>query len=160
MHEAEKIIAQLGLQPLPHEGGFFRQTWVAPLHPGEIRASGSAIYYLITRDGFSALHRLAMHETWHFYAGDPVRMLLLHPAGEVQRISLGSDVFGGEQPQVLVPSGVWQGARLADGAKRGWALVGCTVTPAWDERDFALGERASLLRQFPEAADEITRLTR
>ena len=160
MHEAEKIIAQLGLQPLPHEGGFYRQTWVAPLRAGETRASGSAIYYLITRDSFSALHRLAMHEIWHFYAGDPVRMVLLHSAGEVQRVILGPDVLAGGQPQVLVPGGVWQGARLADGAKRGWALVGCTVTPAWNDRDFTLGERAALARRFPEAADEIARLTR
>lgn len=160
MHEAEKIIAQLSLQPLPHEGGFFRQTWIAPLQPGETRAAASAIYYLITRDSFSALHRLKMHETWHFYGGDPVRLVLLQPTGAFEQVPLGGNVLAGEQPQYTVASGTWQGARLADGSKHGWALLGCTVTPAWDERDFTLGERGALLREFPGAAEEIARLTR
>ena len=160
MHEAEKIIAQLGLESLPHEGGFFRQTWIAPRQAGETRAAASAIHYLITRDSFSALHRLAMHETWHFYAGDPVRLVQLHPTGEITRVTLGGDVLTGQQPQCTVPAGTWQGARLVDGAERGWALLGCTVTPAWDEGDFELGEREELWREFPGAADEIARLTR
>lgn len=160
MHEAENIIAQLGLKPLPHEGGFFRQTWIAPLQPGETRAAASAIHYLITRDSFSALHRLAMHETWHYYAGDPVRLVLLRPDEGIERVTLGGDVLTGQQPQCTVPAGIWQGARLVDGAKHGWALLGCTVTPAWDERDFTLGEREGLWRKFPAAADEIARLTR
>lgn len=160
MDEAEKIIAQLGLQPLPHEGGFFRQTWIAPIQAGKTRAAASAIYYLITRDSFSALHRLEMHETWHFHGGDPVRLVLLHQTGAMEQVTLGMDIHAEEQPQYTVASGTWQGARLVDGAKRGWALLGCTVTPAWDERDFVLGERAALLREFPNAAQEIARLTR
>lgn len=160
MDEAENIIARLGLQPLPGEGGYYRQTWCAPCESGQARAAASAIYYLITRASFSALHRLAMHETWHFYAGDPARLMLLHAAGGVETVTLGADIPAGEQPQVVVPAGTWQGARLVDDAKHGWALLGCTVTPAWDERDFELGERAILSRQFPSAAAEIARLTR
>jgi predicted cupin superfamily sugar epimerase len=34
------------------------------------------------------------------------------------------------------------------------------MTPGWDDRDFTLGERASLLADFPAAAEWITRLTR
>ena len=55
MHdEAARVIAALGLEPLPHEGGFFRQTW-----RGEL---GSAILFLITPENFSAVHRIAQQE--------------------------------------------------------------------------------------------------
>lgn len=160
MHEAEKIIARLGLRPLPHEGGYFRQTWIAPCAAGATRAVASAIYYLITREAFSALHRLAMDETWHFYAGDTVRLVLLHASGASEAVILGPKIWAGEQPQHHVFAGTWQGARLAEHAGCGWALLGCTVTPAWDERDFVLGERSTLLREFPAAAEDIGWLTR
>lgn len=159
MHEAEKIIAALGLQPLAGEGGFYRRTWTGPTPPGGERPVGTAIYYLITREGFSALHRLAQDEVWHFYAGDPVRLVMLQ-SGAVEVVSLGPDFLAGQQPQCTVPAGVWQGARLADEAGQGWALLGCTLAPGWSERDFTLGERATLLREFPAAGDEIARLVR
>ena len=61
--------------------------------------------------------------------------------------------------QAVVPAGTWQGARLCPG-QRGWALFGCTVSPAWDEREFELGKRDALLREFPAGAAAIRALTR
>ena len=159
MHEAENIIAQFGLQPLPHEGGFYRRTWTGPMVAG--RTTGTAIYFLITRDSFSALHRLASDEIWHFYLGDPVRLVQLIPAGGPPKlVTLGSDLGAGQIPQQVVPGGTWQGAQLVEASPRGWSLLGCTMTPGWDDRDFTMGERASLLADFPAAAEWITRLTR
>ena len=44
--------------------------------------------------------------------------------GAVTVTRLGSDVLAGETPQVVVPRGVWQGARLAAGdGGRDWALL-------------------------------------
>ena len=80
--------------------------------------------------------------------------------------NLGANVLAGEVPQLLVPAGVWQGARLAadnpcdTSASPGWALLGCTSTPAWDEKLFELAERAALLRTFPGAAAHIRAFTR
>jgi uncharacterized protein len=160
--EARKIVGALGLAPLPHEGGYFRQTWRSE--------AGSAIYFLLTQEDFSTLHRLRRaDETWHFYAGDTVQHAILGPADAVARLTtLGNDVLAGETPQLLVPAGVWQGAWLApDGAgrpatvsRRGWALLGCTLAPAWDDRDFELADRAALEREFPGAAALIRALTR
>src|ERR1044071_9437046 len=62
--DAQRIIAELRLAPLAREGGWFRQTWAT--------AAGSAIYYLMTPEDFSALHCLSSDEIWHFHAGDPV----------------------------------------------------------------------------------------
>lgn len=153
MHaEAREVIAALKLAPLAGEGGFVRQTWRSE--------AGSAAYYLITAKEFSALHRLRAHEVWHFYAGDAVEHVTLHPeTGLVGVTRLGAVVADGEQPQLAVPGGVWQGARLAF-AEAGWALVGCTLTPAWDERDFELAGGEALLRRFPAAAAWIRALTR
>jgi predicted cupin superfamily sugar epimerase len=174
--EAEKIIAQLGLVPLPAEGGFFRQTWLSRDRLADGRAVGSAIHFLITAEGFSALHQLKTDELWHFYTGDPVEHLQLDPRdGSTQLTLLGPDVLAGQTTQLAVRGGAWQGARLAmspaegaaprfrSGQPRktdGWALLGCTLAPAWEEQEFSLGKRAELARAFPAQAELITALTR
>jgi uncharacterized protein len=75
---------------------------------------------------------------------------------------LGADVLAGECPKMLVPAGVWQGARLAPAqpGSHGFALLGCTVSPPWNERDFELGARDELTRLFPDHEMLIRALTR
>src|SRR5687767_4055852 len=112
--EARQIIAQLELAPLPREGGYFRVVWTSTTRLPSGRAGTSAIYFLITDDDFSALHRLRAEELWHFHAGDAVDHVQLDPANKsVTRIRLGPDVLARDQPQLIVRGGVWQGARLA-----------------------------------------------
>jgi len=152
---ADQIIAMLGLAPLPGEGGFFRRTWQS--------RTASAIYFLLTPADFSALHRLAQDEIWHFHAGDPVEHLRLDPStGAGHRGRMGPDVLAGEQPQLLVPAGWWQGARIdpAVPGRHGFALFSCTVSPPWEEHGFRLGGREELARAFPGHEDLIHRLTR
>lgn len=159
--EVQKIIAQLALAPLPGEGGWFRQTWLSPHHLPGGRAVGSAIYFLVTPADFSALHRLKTDEIWLYHAGDALEHATLRPGvPEATLTRLGSDVLAGEVPQLVVPGGVWQGARLAAGGSRGWALVSCTMAPAWDERECELGGREALLREFPSARTQIHAMTR
>ena len=159
--EAEQLISKLGMLPLPGEGGYFAQTWTSTSVGPDGRAMGSAILFLITDTGFSALHRLGLEELWHFHAGDAVTLTQLDPGtGSHRTYVLGPDVTGGHFPQVLVPAGIWQGARLAPAGRRGWALLGCTLTPAWDEKEFELGQRQALLRDFPAHAAAIIALTR
>lgn len=149
---ARALIERLGLAPLPEEGGFFRVTWRG--------AHGSAILFLITSEDFSALHRIAQDELWHFHAGDPVEHVRIDPAtGEAVVNRLGADIAHGETPQLAVPAGHWQGARLVAGA-HGYALLGCTVTPPWTPEGFELGARERLTADFPRHAAWIARLTR
>lgn len=84
--EAAAIIAALALVPHPREVGWFREIYRAaetpPAHAlggrhAGPRAVSTAIYYLLTPAAFSALHRLAGDEVFHFYAGDPVEQLRL-----------------------------------------------------------------------------------
>ena len=85
-------------------------------HPGP-RAASTAIYYLLTPETVSAMHRLSSDEVFHFYAGDPVEQLHLFPDGTSELAVIGPGVARGERPQVLVSRGVWQGARLARGGR-------------------------------------------
>lgn len=166
MPSAEELIRQLGLQPHPKEGGFFRETyrsgeaWPAAALPARYRTARSAstaIYYLLTPTTCSALHRLQSDEIFHFYLGDPIRMLQLEADGSGRTIVLGSDLGAGQQVQVVVPRGVWQGSCLEPGGAV--ALLGCTVAPGFDYADYESGDRHALLTQYPAFADMIRRLT-
>lgn len=159
MKTAAEIIDLLQLQPLPDEGGFFRQTYASAPLAGGARPAATAIYFLITPDGFSALHRMQADEIWHFYAGDPVEHLMIDPAAGTGAITrLASGLERGRRPQLAVPGGSWQGARLEPGGR--WALLGCTMAPGWDDRDFELGRRSALITRFPQFADTIIAFTR
>ena len=80
------------------------------------------------------MHVLASDEIFHFYLGDPVEMLQLHPDGSSSVFTLGPDLAAGQHMQLVVPAGVWQGTHLvADGKV---ALLGCTVTPGFDFADY------------------------
>lgn len=122
------------------------------------RVASTAIYYLLTSDTFSALHRLRGDEVFHFYRGDPVEMLHLRPDGTGATFTLGPKPQEGMHPQIVVPGGVWQGARMVEGGR--YALLGCTVAPGFEFEDFELGNRNDLLRDFPDHAEMIRALTR
>ena len=167
MLNAEEVIKLLKLEPLPQEGGFYRETYRAPAQVSADALSGSyagprsigtAIFYLLTSapDSFSAIHRVPGDEVFHFYLGDPVEMYLLHSEGFSTRVVLGPDLQRGQQLQFIVPGGVWQGARVMGR----FALLGTTMSPGFDSQDFNLGDREELLRQFPECAKLIRSLTR
>jgi predicted cupin superfamily sugar epimerase len=159
---ASQLISRLGLSPLPREGGFYAVTWKSAAQGPGGRASGSAILFLMTETDFSALHRLRTDEIWHYHAGDPAEVVRLDPRTRACSVSLlGPDVAGSHAPQAIVPAGEWQGARIRAGEPaHGWTLFGCTLSPAWDEREFELGDREGLLREFPDHTAIIRSLTR
>ena len=76
-------------------------------------------------------------------------MLQLWPNGESKRVLIGSDLEQGMAPQVIVPRGVWQGARLAEG-RRKLALLGCTVSPGFEYADYESGGRDTLSGSIPK----------
>jgi predicted cupin superfamily sugar epimerase len=158
MSRADKLIAALDLKPLPREGGFYRETYRSADHVAtRNRSLCTAIYYLLTADTCSALHRLPSDEVFHFYVGDPVEMLQLYPDGSGRLVILGTDVLNGQSPQVVVPAGTWQGSRLVPGGE--CALLGTTMAPGFDYADYEAAERAELTRRYPLYADRIAQLT-
>ena len=168
MPTAEEVIKKLNLKPLPEEGGYYRETYrsndkglptslVGIDKPGK-RNIATAIYYLVDEESFSALHKIKSDEIFHFYAGDTVEMFQIDTNGKGRIIELGSNFMDGQEPQVLVTRGHWQGLRLKKGGR--WALLGTTVSPGFEFEDFEVGKRDSLLKAFPQHTDHIMRFTR
>jgi len=147
MEDLERTIARHALAPLPVEGGWFRRTATSAATGPEGRPAWSEILYLMSPEGFSALHALATTETWTHLEGAAAEMLLLGPGGAGRLVTLGP---GGE-PGVRVEPGVWQGTRTL-GA---WTLCRCRVEPAWQEGDFTLGPGDVLAAAHPAWADAI-----
>lgn len=153
---AKLVIETLGLTPLGFEGGYFRETYRCRQRQ-DGRDLGTGIFYLLDEESRSLMHRLKSDELYHFYLGDPVELFCIYPDGESEVVRLGSDILGQERVQHLVPAGSWQGSRLAPGGRM--ALMGTTMAPGFELRDFELGRRGPLSTQFPLFAERICALT-
>jgi len=163
----EEIIKELKLQPLPEEGGFYVETYkssvelpadiVSPPYDGT-RPASTAIYYLLTPDTFSALHRLPSDEIFHFYLGDPIELLELGKDGRGRMLRLGHDIFGNMKLQHVVKGGTWQGSKLISGGS--FALLGVTVAPGFSFNDYEAGRRNRLVELYPDFEKLISELTR
>ncbi len=161
---AKQVIELMKLEPLQGEGGFFRRTYCSAQiaeYRNAIKPIVSAIYYLITPEDFSALHLLQRDEIFHFYAGDSIEFIKIKD-GKLETVAFGNDIQNGDLPQVVVEGGVWQGLRISEKSKikNGWALVGTTVSPAFEYDDFLVGDRSQLKEEFPHLAAIIKRFTR
>jgi predicted cupin superfamily sugar epimerase len=141
---ADDVIHRLNLQPHPVEGGFFRETYRS--------AHSSAIYFLLKPGHVSEMHVLPTDEIWHFHLGEPIHMLQLWPDGTGREVLIGPD-----EPQVVVPGGVWQGSRLS--METGFALVSCTMAPPFEYSGYCNAPRAELIAKWPPFADRIAELT-
>lgn len=138
------------------EGGYFKETYRSdesiPQHGLPKRFSGdryfcSQIFYLLEHHEMSKLHRLKSDETWHFYEGLPIALYLISPEGNFSTITLGRGNEG-FMLQYTIPHGYWFGAKVE--AEAGFSLIGCTVAPAFDFKDFEVGNRKQLIKEFPE----------
>src|SRR5581483_4966412 len=93
---SEEIIRRFQLEPLPVEGGLFARHYEAqeiiphhalPARYGRPKLFASAICYLLQPNTESLLHRLKSDEIYHFYAGDPVSLVMLFPDGSHQVVT-------------------------------------------------------------------------
>ncbi|MCP4217114.1 MAG: cupin domain-containing protein [bacterium] len=161
MIPVEEIIEKLKLEKHPLEGGYFRETYRCKdrmEYEGKKHSISTAIYFLLTPDTFSEMHRLHIDEIFHFYMGDPVEMLHLYPDGRGERVIFSDDIDMGMQPQVVVPGNVWQGARLVPGGE--YALMGTTVAPGFEFEHYKSGSRKELTDIYPDFKELIGSLTR
>ena len=184
---AQYYVQTLKLQPHP-EGGYFAENYrsaetieqtALPQRFGGARVFGTAIYFLLESHHVSALHRIHSDEVWHFYAGDPLEIFVIDPAGSLTVIRLGADMARGEVFQAVVSAGCWFGSKPAESTvaeftvvqstrgestpgkstPAGFCLVGCTVAPGFDFADFEMADRTALLAEYPEHRAVIERLT-
>ncbi|MGN7763324.1 cupin domain-containing protein [Paenibacillus sp. 22594] len=147
--EISPLVEALGLQPHV-EGGWYKRLWNAPFQIpqdtlGESysgpRASASSIYFLLHADEASEWHTVLSSEIWLWHSGSPI-VLSLGGSGDkpenVTEVILGLDIAAGQQPQVVIPPGVWQAARPLGEEP---VLVSCIVSPEFHFDDFRLIEK-------------------
>lgn len=162
----KQLVDTYQLQPHP-EGGYYKETYRSKetIHPGSLpdgftgtRNFSTAIYFLLIAGQFSAFHRIKSDELWHFYAGGPLQIFVIEPAGEQYTILLGSDILNGQAMQAVVPAGCWFASRPL--ANEGAAFVGCTVSPGFDFEDFELAKAKELSKLYPQHQQLISQLCR
>jgi predicted cupin superfamily sugar epimerase len=131
------LAEKLDLRPHP-EGGWFRETFRSavtfrPEGYAGPRAAATGIYFLLQPGESSAWHVVTSDELWFLHSGS----LELRYGGDGPAPVDGGEavVLTADNPQALVPAGVWQSAYPLGGEP---ALVSCVVSPGFDFADFRL----------------------
>ncbi|MEO6000695.1 MAG: cupin domain-containing protein [Chitinophagaceae bacterium] len=149
------------------EGGSFNEIYrsdiklqkkILPVAFNGERNLSTSIYFLLEQGQFSAFHRIASDEQWHFYYGGTLLVFEIQTDGALIEHNLGNDPLNANNNfQCMIKAGSWFGSRPADDTA--YSLAGCTVAPGFDFADFELANREDLIKQFPQHNDLITALS-
>lgn len=145
----------------PHiEGGLYVRSYQSQMevlckgagkYNNEARWAGTAIYYLLQAGEASAWHALTSDEIWHYYKGSTVRLYMIDETGNLTTHLLGDAMVNDEaQFQVIVPGHTWMSAVMTDEGEDAYAMMGCTVSPGFDFKDYKLADKAELIKKFPQ----------
>jgi uncharacterized protein len=150
------------------EGGSFCEVYRSPVTVSKNnlpsafngdRNFSTSIYFLLEKKQFSAFHKIASDELWHFYSGDTLIIYEIDAlTGNLTEHRLGNNPEHNENFQTVIKAGNWFASCVANESE--YALVGCTVSPGFDFEDFELAQREQLIKKYPQHADLITALTR
>ena len=154
----KEVIEHFKMSILPIEGTYFSKTYESSTTNVNGGPDGTAILGLYSDEprSCSLFHKLTFDEIWHFYAGDPIRLILLYPNKEIKTVVLGSNFKDGELVQFVVPKGVWQAGEIVPGGQ--WGLFGCTMAPGFSANSFEGGYYKDLIVIYPNAKDYLERL--
>lgn len=156
-HDVERLVSELRLVAHP-EGGYYRESYRSSAAvitaDGYRRTALTNIYFLLTGDTFSAWHRIDADESWHFYRGSDLIVLIIKPDGSLEEHRLGPN----GPWQTTVPAGCYFAAHVPDATA--YALVGCSVAPSFEFSGFELASRDALTAQHPQHAATISRFIR
>lgn len=131
MKKIQEIIAKYQLQPHP-EGGYFSEVYrseqiINSPANGEMRNAITHIYFLLAKGQISRFHKVLHDEIWNFYEGAPLK-LIEFDGNEIQESIIGDrDYFK------VIKGGVFQAAESTSE----YTLVGCSVAPGFDFKDFS-----------------------
>jgi predicted cupin superfamily sugar epimerase len=157
--EVKVIIEHFHFKKLPVEGTLFLQTYCSEQEIEDGKPIGTAILALYCDEprSVSLFHKLPVDEVWHFYAGDPLRLILLFPDGSSKDVIMGNNPLEGQQVQYVVPANVWQAGHLLEGGR--YSLYGCTMAPGFVKEMFEGGSQEQLLGLWPDRAADIQKLS-
>ncbi len=139
------------------EGGYFYPKYlseekIAYQSERPNRSLYSSIYFLIEKDDPSLFHQLEIDELWHFYDGDSLTLHEINQEGDYNKTELGKSEF-----QYLVKRHTWMAAEC--NGPKGFSLFGCSLSPAYKDGEFKMGEYRKLVSTFPLLESIIRRLT-
>ena len=109
---------------------------------------------MLISDQYSAFHRLKSDEIWHYYAGGSITLYTINNNGKLSKIKIGK----GGTPQAVMKADIWFAAALD--SKSSYCLLGCTMSPGFDYRDWELAKIDELLRMCPGQRKVIERYTK
>ena len=124
MQDADTLIKKMNMISHP-EGGHY----VEVLKNEHV----SQIYYLLKENEKSHWHKIKKNEILHFYLGDPLEVFTSSDGVDYDMFSLGSK----NNYIYTVLSNTWFAMRSTGS----FSLIGCTVAPAFDFKDFELAPR-------------------
>ena len=153
--EIQALIEHYKFQPLPVEGTLFTSTYrsAESLPNGKPYGTGMIGMYCHAPRSISCFHKLSLDEMWHFYGGDPLRLILLYPDGSSRDVILGGEPLKGHLVQFVIPAGVWQAGHCVEGGR--FSLFGCTLAPGFTDDIFTGGTQAELLKLYPDRQKDI-----
>jgi uncharacterized protein len=153
-----RLIDRYDLRPLPVEGTLFAGTYRSVAETPDGGPVGTAMIGLYCEEppSRSTFHRLPADEIWHFYDGDPFRLVLLAPDGSTRDVIMGRDAEAGQLVQTVIPAGTWQAGHLLAGGT--FALFGCTMAPGFTSAGFTGATVATLIARYPDREADIRRL--
>jgi predicted cupin superfamily sugar epimerase len=153
---AQYYIEKLNLTAHP-EGGFFKEVYRSdetiskqslPKRYSGDRNFSTSIYFLLRGKEFSAFHKIESDESWHFYAGTAMTLMMISEAGVYSEVIIGKNLENNEQLQFTIKRNTWFASKVNE--ENSFSLLGCTVAPGFDFADFVLAEKPILLNQFPQ----------
>ena len=183
--EAKYLIEKLNLRKLYEEGGYYRETYRSeesilinsfdnPDHKNKLcclseisddddgstnlRPIFTLIYYLLDGDQFSAFHKVRFDEIWHFYKGSTVSLYLLTDSKKTLSVRLGNNLDNNEHIHYVIKGNTWFAAEIND--KSSYSLIGCSVSPGFDFKDFEIGSKSGLKKIYPQHEFIIDKLSR
>lgn len=133
---ADEIIEKLEMTPHP-EGGYFKEIYrsediVFSEKAEDKRSAVTDIYFLLKKGEVSRFHKVLHDEIWNFYLGSPLRLLDFYD-DKMNEIILGDENLNFK---FTIKSNHWQAAESTGE----FSLVGCTVAPGFDFKDFSFIE--------------------
>lgn len=156
--EVRALVEHYQLEAMPVEGTLFKSTYSSEQQLAGGKPFANAMIGLYCEDprSVSLFHRLPVDEIWHFYSGDPLRLVLLYPDGSSADVIMGNNPLQGYRVQFVVQAGVWQAAHMVPGGR--YSLFGCTVAPGYTGDMFEGGTPEQLIPLYPNRVDDINML--
>ena len=126
MKDINKLVKSLKMIAHP-EGGYFSESF------RDGNNNVSLIYYMLQKNEWSHWHRLTKNEILHFYKGDPLNIYISKDGIDFNSATLGEN----NNFHLVVEANTW----FAMHSKGEYSLIGCTVAPGFDYRDFELAPK-------------------